>query len=208
MANDLVLFLLIVSWSTAMALCYFHFVITRNLLVLPLPRAMPRVMSDRDGAHLLFLVGAHILAWLPLSTQISAHTLNTFHASYKANWDEKPRIMEWKLYFTDFSYLNTLWKLCFEKLTFFSSFLLILTSGRTEEQQPRWREVRAVYQALWKQKGSSRSFQREQYVLASFLDTTPAIPASSAPPTLTHLKSRWKIFCQKTLKYSVRKLLS
>lgn len=144
----------------------------------------------------------------PLSTQVSAHVSNTFHASYIASWEEKPRITGWKLDFTDFSNPNTFWKLPVEELTFLFSFLFILTSERSEEQQPHLREVRAVYRALWKQKGSSRSFQWEQYVLAQFLDTTPATPASSAPPTLTHRKSRWKIFCQKTLKYSVRKLLS
>lgn len=33
-----------------MALCYLHFVITKSLLVLPVPRMMPRVISARDGA--------------------------------------------------------------------------------------------------------------------------------------------------------------
>lgn len=159
MANKLVLLLLMVSWRTVMALCYLHFVITKSLLVLPVPRMMPRVISARNGVQLPFLVGAHILTWLPLSIHISAHTSNAIHASYNANWDKKPRIMENKLYFTDFSNINVLWKLRIDKLTFFSSFLLILTSGRSEEQQPHWREVRAVYQALWKKKGSSMSWR-------------------------------------------------
>lgn len=68
-----------------MALCNLHFVITKNLLVLPVARAMPRVISDSGGVQLPFLVGAHILAWLPLSIQISAHTSNIFHANYNAN---------------------------------------------------------------------------------------------------------------------------
>lgn len=45
-----------------MALCNLHFVITKNLLVLPVARAMPRVISDSGGVQLPFLVGAHILA--------------------------------------------------------------------------------------------------------------------------------------------------
>lgn len=68
-----------------MALYYLHLVLTRNLLVFPVPREMPRVISARVGVQLPFLVGAHVLAWLPLSVQIRAHTSNTFHASCNAN---------------------------------------------------------------------------------------------------------------------------
>ena len=84
-ANKIVLFLLIVSWKTATALCYFPFVITRRFFVLPVHRATPGAISDRDGVQLPFLLGAHVLAQLPLSTQISAHTSNTFRASYIAS---------------------------------------------------------------------------------------------------------------------------
>lgn len=46
---------------------------------------MPQAISDRDGVQLSFLLGAHVLAQLPLSFQISAHTTNTFQASYIAS---------------------------------------------------------------------------------------------------------------------------
>lgn len=92
MVNELVLFLLIVAWKTAIALCYFPSVITRRVLILPVQRLMPGAVSGRDGVQFLFLLGALVLAQLPLSTQISAHVSNTFHASHSAIQDEMPRI--------------------------------------------------------------------------------------------------------------------
>lgn len=66
MENKLGLFLLLVLWKTATALCSFPFVITRRLLLLPALRAMPGAVSERDGVQLPFLLGTHVLAQLPL----------------------------------------------------------------------------------------------------------------------------------------------